>query len=307
MAAHAQYKHQWVVASTEDYHLHSEAAPPSPRRTSDTSLVLGTTGPLLLAIAGSAIVPLPCAFGQMGIPAGTAFMVLVALANDHTTILLVRAATKLRVGSYEEVVLCTMGEHGLFWARVSLVILLFGTGCGSLAAIQETTVRAATGLGFGLSATGRTLLLVVPTAVLVMPLSLLSLGEMSGLSVFGVSIMVGVAVYCVFYAASAGDFGREPPEYEERVRWTALPQAISTLGYAFYVQPCALPMLERLPGGERGAALLERALHLTFALTTLVYLAIGASGLLLFGAATPQNARHARPPTADQTRRAAHG
>ena len=128
--------------SSADYHLHSEA-PPSPRRSSDAALVLGTTGPLLLAIAGSAIVPLPCAFGQMGIPAGAAFMVLIALANDHTTILLVRAATKLRVGSYEEVVLCTMGERGLFWARVSLVILLFGTGCGSLAAIQETAVRAA--------------------------------------------------------------------------------------------------------------------------------------------------------------------
>ena len=206
------------ISSTEDYHLHSETAPPSPRRSSDTALVLGATGPLLLAIAGSAIVPLPCAFGQMGIPAGAAFMVLIALANDHTTILLVRAATKLRVGSYEEVVLCTMGEHGLFWARVSLVILLFGTGCGSLAAIQETAVRAATGLGFGLSATGQTLLLVVPTAVVVTPLSLLSLGEMSGLSVFGVSIMVGVAVYCVYHAASAGDFGREPPAYEEHVR-----------------------------------------------------------------------------------------
>ena len=137
-----------------------------------------------------------------------------------------------------------------------------------------------------------------------MPLSLLSLGEMSGLSVFGVSIMVGVAVYCVYYAASAGDFGRAPPEYEEQVRWAALPQAISTLGYAFYVQPCALPMLERLPGGERGAALLERALHLTFALTTLIYLAIGASGLLLFGAATPQNARHAAAPTFGPLRRA---
>ena len=73
------------------------------------------------------------------------------------------------------------------------------------------------------------------------------------------------------------------------MRWSALPQAISTLGYAFYVQPCALPLLERLPSGERGAALLERALHLTFGTITLVYLAIGASGLLLFGADTPQN------------------
>jgi len=88
-------------------------------------------------------------------------------------------------------------------------------------------VRAATGLGFGLSATGRTLLLVVPTAVVVMPLSLLSLGEMSGLSVFGVSIMVGVAVYCVYHAALAGDFGREPPEYEQHVRRAALSLSLS--------------------------------------------------------------------------------
>ena len=114
----------------------------------------------------------------MGIPAGAAFMVLVALANDHTTVLLVRAAARLRVSSYEEVVLCTIGPHGLFWARVSLVVLLFGTQCGSLAAIQETAVRAAQLAGLpwlaGTSG-GHALLLLVPAATVVMPLSLLSL------------------------------------------------------------------------------------------------------------------------------------
>lgn len=278
------------MPSTTDYQLHGDAAP-SQSRKSETALILGATGPLLLAIAGSAIVPLPCAFGQMGIPAGTAFMVLVALANDHTTVLLVRAAARLRVSSYEEVVLCTIGPHGLFWARVSLVVLLFGTQCGSLAAIQETAVRAAQLAGLpwlaGTSG-GHALLLLVPAATVVMPLSLLSLGEMSGLSVFGVTIMTGVALYLLYYAAAAGDLSRPLEPYEAEVRWAAVPQAVSTLGYAFYIQPCALPMLNQLPGGAEGARLLERALHLTFVLTTLVYLAIGASGLLFFGANTPQ-------------------
>ena len=56
------------------------------------AIVLRTAGPLMLAIAGSALVPLPCAFGQMGIPVGTVLLLLIAAANDYTTVVMVRAA-----------------------------------------------------------------------------------------------------------------------------------------------------------------------------------------------------------------------
>ena len=60
------------------------------------------------------------------------------------------------------------------------------------------------------------------------------------------------------------------------------PEAASTFGYAFYIQPCALPLLRTLPPGEAGARVLERALHLTFGVTSLAYFAVGIGGVLLF-------------------------
>ena len=48
----------------------------------ESRLVVATSGPLLLAIAGSSLLPLPCAFGQTGFVAGTALMLCIAAAND---------------------------------------------------------------------------------------------------------------------------------------------------------------------------------------------------------------------------------
>ena len=227
----------------------------------------------------------------MGIPAGTVLLLLIAAANDYTTVILVRAAAKLRVQSYEEVVLCTLGGRGLLFARVALVVLLFGSLCGNLSAIGETAARSAELAGWTwLSGTtsGRAVLLGVPSVAIVLPLSLLNIGEMSGISLGGVAIMLACTFYLLYYALAAGAFARPLPEYELSGRLDALPQAISTLGYAFYVQPCALPMLSGLPAGAAGALTLERALHLTFAVTAAVYLCVGVSGLLYFGRSTPQ-------------------
>jgi len=97
---------------------------------------------MLLAIAGSAFTPLPCAFSLTGIPAGTVICLLIALANNYTSAILVRDAARLRVSGYEEVVFAGGGRIGLNFARAALVILLFGTLCGCLAAIEETGARA---------------------------------------------------------------------------------------------------------------------------------------------------------------------
>ena len=70
------------------YLLHGVAAKPT------WYDVLRTAGPLLLAIAGSALSPLPCAFSLTGIPIGTALMIAIAVANDYTTVIMVRAASK---------------------------------------------------------------------------------------------------------------------------------------------------------------------------------------------------------------------
>lgn len=259
-------------------------------------LVLRTAGPLLLAIAGSALTPLPCAFSLSGIPGGLCIMLLIALANEYTTRLLVLAASRLRVTGYEEVMLAAGGRSALTLTRAALVLLLFGTLCGSLAAIQETAIRAAQLAGLrwlGYSASGHALLLVLLAAGVVLPLSLASLGEMSAVSVAGAAMVVVLSAYILACAASHDDLHAMP--YMLRPKLAALPEAASMFGYAFYIQPCALPLLRELPAGEEGAKVLVAALRVTFVLTFAAYTCVGIGGYLLFGHQTPQDVLQASP------------
>ena len=72
---------------------------------SEWKLVAQTAGPLLLAVAGSGLAPLPCAFSLAGIPAGIATLITLALLNDYTSIILVKAAVWLPKPAPSEAVL----------------------------------------------------------------------------------------------------------------------------------------------------------------------------------------------------------
>ena len=183
---------------------------PSQRVRLQFSSVAATAAPLLLSIAGSGLSPLACAFSLSGVSIGIVVILVIGIANNYTSVLMVRAASRLGVSGYEEVVLAAGGRQALQWCRVALIVLLFGTMCGSLAAIQETGARAmgelATETGDGLLQwlssvpLGRTTLLVILTVFVVVPLSLASLGEMMFVSLLGVALMVAISAYLVFSA-----------------------------------------------------------------------------------------------------------
>jgi amino acid permease len=265
------------------YTIYSEVEPLS--KWQERRLVVATAGPLLLAIAGSSLLPLPCAFGQVGFAAGTVLTLLIAAVNDYTTVLMVRAAARLGVSSYEEAVLGSAGRTGLLVARISLVVLLFGSLCGNQAAISETASRALQLAGYEWLASQHALILC-GAMLLVMPPSLNSLTEMVGLSMFGVGMMLVVTGYLLYVCVSSDS---QMESFELGVRLEALPEAASTFGFAFYVQPCVLPMLRSLPPGPTGARVLERATHLTYVIILFIYFTVGAAGLLYFGRDTPQD------------------
>jgi hypothetical protein len=267
---------------------------PSQRFRLQFSSVAATAAPLLLSIAGSGLSPLACAFSLSGVSIGTVVILVIGIANNYTSVLMVRAASRLGVSGYEEVVLAAGGRQALQWCRVALIVLLFGTMCGSLAAIQETGARAmgelATETGYGVpqwlssDPLGRTTLLVILTVFVVVPLSLASLGEMMFVSLLGVALMVAISAYLVFSAvmrdtdADADTVLLSLPQGSMK-----LTEAASIFGFAWYVQPYPLPLLRALPPGEQGAATLVAALHVTFVITGMAYLSVGLGGLFLFG------------------------
>ena len=277
--------------------LAASLLPAERRRPLACSDVIPTAAPLLLAIAGSSLTPLPCAFSLAGMPLGVTALIVIGLANDYTCIIMVRAASRLGVSGYEEVVLAAGGRRALLCCRAALVILLFGSMCGCMAAIQETSARALGQLGvetksalavwLSTSETGRIALLMTLTVVVLLPLSLASLGELHCVSLLGVTLMISISAYVVGAAISvhpddAIDTGTTQLVSLPREE-LGLMEAASTFGYAFYVQPCTVPLLRTLPAGEEGASTLIAALHLTYAITGLAYLCVGLGGLMFFG------------------------
>lgn len=243
------------------------------------SSVVTTAAPLLLAIAGSSLTPLPCAFSLAGVSLGSLALCSIGIANNYTSVLMVRAASRLGVSGYEEVVLAAGGRQALKWCRVALVILLFGSMCGCLAAIQETAGRAAAELGartgyalplwLSASGAGRIAMLVTLTVFVLLPLSLASLGELPCVSLLGVVLMVAISVYVVGSAVTVRLLTTIPPAALSRMTLIGLPQggmalteAASTFGYA--VRAAAKPPLACRDAS--GRALLYRPVLTTLAL-----------------------------------------
>jgi amino acid permease len=147
------------------------------------------------------LTPLPCAFSLAGVGGGTALLVAIAAANDYTTVLMVRSASRLGGTGYEEVILAAGGRRALLWCRVALVLLLFGTMCGCLAAIQETGMRAVEALhSHALAHALDPWLLVGTTAIVLLPLSLASLGDLPFVALLGVMMEICLAVYVLALA-----------------------------------------------------------------------------------------------------------
>ena len=119
--------------------------------------VRGNALTLGLVMFGGAIFPLAFAFSLTGLALGFAVVVTVALLNDYTCCLLLRAARRCddlgardangSTLSFEELARFCGGAPALALARVSLVVLLFGTSCGGLAVIGEAGGRALCGAG----------------------------------------------------------------------------------------------------------------------------------------------------------------
>ena len=80
---------------------------------------------------------------------------------------------------------------------------------------------------------GRLGLLACLTWLVLFPLSLAGLGEMDVVSIFGAVMVVILSGYTVYVAAASGH-GISPSEIE--LKWSTLPESLSELGFAFWLQ-----------------------------------------------------------------------
>ena len=244
---------------------------------------------LQLAISGSGVLPLPFAFASCGAPLGVACCAAVALLNDATTQWLLGAAKPVTRGgrvakNYTDLARRANFSRGAEVAvELSTALLLFGSLAACLAAVGENAVRAAAAYGLATDGAARARV-VAPAAAgaVIAAAGLRSYDDMAWSSALGVAFLASLLVAVLGAAlATLGD-GRALPLAP--AAWTAVPPAISTLGYSLYVGPVALAMVDDRPGRVEAV---QRATHACFVTTFFAYCVLGLAGAAWLGRGTP--------------------
>jgi solute carrier family 38 (sodium-coupled neutral amino acid transporter), member 11 len=247
---------------------------------------------LTLGILGSSVLPIPYCFSRLGVFPGLVVALIVALANAYTGTILIRAAGHLKKTTYEGTVAGAFrNKAGIrTLAQLALIFLLFGTLAGDAALLADTGTLTLEDLTRGhvpewLGGSGRVPMLAL-VLFLVLPLSLSpQMRSLEKAAIAGIFLLFILTAVIIKETISAGFpaivTGELPlikfaPGAEEQ-----LPEAMSVLFFAFYLQPMLLPLLSEMPEGKRGQDLLCSALNMTT--LVIAFFAYGIVGV--FGAA----------------------
>jgi len=214
---------------------------------------------------------MPWAFSRAGVAPGAAGMLVVALANTYTGVVLLRAAAHLRKSTYEGVVEAALGARA--WrvvAQVALICLLFGTLAGDAALLADAGAIAVRGLWRGgeapawLAGRGRVPMLAL-VATVVLPLSLVpqlrQLEHAAGAASALLLVLLGVIAYQALAAGLPALASGELPLWQvPSVR--ELPEVMAIFCFAIYLQQVLLPLRSEMPPGREGVDVVVQALQI---------------------------------------------
>lgn len=253
----------------------------------------GAVVTLSLAVLGSSVLPVPFAFSKTGVVMGLVTMAVVAYSNELTSRLLTRAAAFSGKASYEELAEWAGGYAWKVATQCSLMLLLFGTMCGGLALVSDIGLKAVKAAVKRppefLVSSGRPVMCLVAVLVLY-PLCLQrkmrQLERVATLGVVLVAALSGVLGYqAIAHGFPAIKSGELPLLHIQVDRH--LPEAFAVLGYAFYMQPMMMPLLQEMPQGPGGLRAMEQAIQITlYGVAVAMYGSVGIFGAGLFGQET---------------------
>jgi sodium-coupled neutral amino acid transporter 11 len=278
------------------YPLHFD--PQNEERESPARAFQSAVSTLTLGILGSSVLPLPYCFSRLGVGPGLAIAVIVALCNAYTGVVLIRAAGHLKKTTFEGTVAAAFhNKPGIrTLAQLALVLLLFGTLAGDAALLADTgqltledltNKNVPTWLG-----DSRRILMVALILLLVLPLSLSRrMRSLERAAVAGIFLLIILAAVIIKETVSAGfpaiQSGELPIVRIAPGTEAQLPEAMSVLFFAFYLQPMLLPLLSEMPSGKQGQDLLCRALNVTtLGIALAAYSIVGIFGAARWGLAT---------------------
>lgn len=239
---------------------------------------------------------MPFALSNLGVFYGTLATFTVALANSYTGTIVLVASYALNTHTYEDLCFMVSGKKRIvkLISQVTMFMLLFGTQCASAALLGDCGSLFIKGVlqdrvSLPSDTTVNWLGLVLLTGAVVLPLSLkkqirsLEHAAAAGTALVIILLLI-IASTCIldgFPALRSGDFPvfTIPREFRRDI-----PESISILSFAFYLQPLLLPLLSEMPPGEDGLKITCRALrHVTLGIAFLVYMALGLFAGMRYG------------------------
>lgn len=261
-----------------------------------SSFYAGALWALTLGILGSSCLPMPFALSNLGVFYGTLATFTVALANSYTGTIVLVASYALNTHTYEDLCFMVSGKKRIvkLISQVTMFMLLFGTQCASAALLGDCgSLFIKSVLQDRVPLPSDTVVnwlgLVLLTGAVVLPLSLkkqirsLEHAAAAGTALVIILLLI-IASTCIldgFPALRSGDFPvfTIPKEFRRDI-----PESISILSFAFYLQPLLLPLLSEMPPGEDGLKITCRALrHVTLGIAFLVYMALGLFAGMRYG------------------------
>ncbi|CAL8465153.1 g4688 [Coccomyxa elongata] len=262
----------------------------------DRRVFLATVPVLTLGVMGSALFPIPLAFESTGIIAALIAMIVVAAATIYTVELLMSQATATGMHDYETLSLAVGGFWYKLFVEICIVILFLGSIIGGIVQCGQIFLSAAQlysdSIPDWLVYRSGSVLMVFTTIFIFPPCMVELMTQLEYVSIAGFLFVLMLLFTMIVESCKAGLPAIGDGEFSI-VGFTDIytfAATVSTIAFAFYIQPIAMPMLREMPPGKAGYRVLSWSMRLVVGVICfIIYFVMGFFGAARWGLATNGN------------------
>lgn len=266
------------------------------RKPSDRRLFIATVPVLTLGVMGSALFPIPIAFESTGIIAALIAMIIVAAATIYTVELLMAQASATGMHDYGTLSKAVGGYWYKLFTEVCIVIMFIGSIVGGVVQCGQIFLQAASlysdNVADWLQWRDGSVLMVL-TTVFIFPTCMVELmTQLEYLSMAGFAFVIMLLITVIVEACKAGLPAIASGDFAV-VGFSSIysfASTVSTIAFAFYIQPIAMPMLREMPPGKAGYRILSWSMRLVIGVVCfIIYFLLGFFGAARWGLDTNTN------------------
>ncbi|KAL6776236.1 hypothetical protein ACKKBG_A20345 [Auxenochlorella protothecoides x Auxenochlorella symbiontica] len=237
---------------------------------------------LVNAVLGAGVLGFPYVYKSCGLGLATALIALVVAASALSMRLLLLAAGRARRGSYEALAAACLGPAGARCVDACVLIMNLGGLVAYLNILADTGSSVAGSVVPPGAEPSRDALLLAVTALVALPVTL----GVRRAALLAVVSQVSVTFLFFFGAATALTAAAPAAPLAELLWWRpqGAPLAFPVVVYGFTAHQILFDIYETLQSASVHS--MTRVIHHSMALSTAMYVTVGAAGYIAYGPAT---------------------